>query len=183
MGCKGPVWHILCCCCVESLQGPSRPKTNDYSFHTVIHLTWSAGTWILVKQTWVASIDVFIVNKSFKWAKIKKGRKAQKKSHTRHMSNNTPAITQSQHQWLPPIKHTPWKTTLTQANFRLIFHFTHLERVVVVHRLWKACVFWHIDGGLFGKRELTSISHHLLLMLTLINTSHGEEEKQRLGVF
>lgn len=22
MGCKDPVWHTQCCCCVESLQGP-----------------------------------------------------------------------------------------------------------------------------------------------------------------
>lgn len=31
---------------------------------------------------------------------------------------------------------------------------------MVVHRLWKACVFWHIDNW-----QLTSNSHHLLLML------------------
>lgn len=70
----------------------------------------------------------------------------------------------AKHQWLS--SNASWYTALTQANISLIsFYFTHLERVVVVHRLWEAWVFWHISGCLFGKRELMSSSHHLLLML------------------
>lgn len=38
--------------------------------------------------------------------------------------------------------NTPWQTALTQANIGFMLHIiTHLERVVVVHRLWKAGVF------------------------------------------
>lgn len=71
-------------------------KTKGYLTGRVIHLTcWN----INLKQKWVAFIiDVFIVNKSHKWATIRwsAGSQAQKKANTRHMRNNTPAIRRSQ---------------------------------------------------------------------------------------
>lgn len=75
-----------------------------------------------------------------------------RKSHPRHMSHNTPVFTQSRHQTHRdgPLGH--------RLIVTLIFRFTHLERVVVVHRLWEAGVFWHVDGGLFwGKEKPTSL--------------------------
>lgn len=106
------------------------------------------------------------MNKSHKWATIRESVASQAQKKATHVTWETTRLLLdgAKHQWLS--SNASWYTALTQANISLIlFYFTHLERVVVVHRLWEAWVFWHINGCLFGKRELMSSSHYLLLML------------------
>lgn len=53
-----------------------------------------------------------------------------------------------------------FQTHRDRISWSLSFDITHLERIVVFHRVCKACVFWHADVGQSrtGKREQSATS-------------------------
>lgn len=66
---------------------------------------------------------------------------------------------------------------MISANISVPFSSTHLERVLVLHRLWKAGILGHIEGCSLGNQKVVSISHQILLRREMRNKRRSFSRK------